>query len=586
VTFRVGLLFLTLIAAGSVPIDAQVRLRSTEVRLLRDAANRESEGDLDGAARILGQILEESPTSSGALFALERVLRASGRVGDLLPSVDRFLAADGSASGVRYMKLRVLTEVDSLSAVRAEAEEWIAEDPSNEAAYREVARIYERAFGPDEALALLRRGRSQTGDPAALALDLGDLSAHMGDRDVAIAEWALAVGEDGAQAVTVVRRIQGLPGEEAPDAGRRLVALVASSEELGKRRAAARIALDLGLGAEALELSQDVAGNLPDRDRETFLADVARRAREQDLVDVASWAYDELASVAASPTDRRQFDLRIVELALASGDTAGALDAQRRVAESYSPGSVDRRRAAAQTIRLESAEASPERLRGLLTDFRSAYPDAPELDDLAATVAAALNARDDASGAASVLEGIEGPRTSLERGYLLLDAGDLEAGRGALLLALTGLPPAQATSIIQFAALFDRVSPAGAELLAGAGVEEHRGNTEGAARALADGVGDLDEADRAPLLAEAARIAARGGAVELSADVNAMIVSEFPDAPEVGDASLALARYYAREPEGVDEAIRLLEDLITQRPNAAVVPDARLELQKLRAGSR
>jgi hypothetical protein len=99
-------------------------------------------------------------------------------------------------------------------------------------------------------------------------------------------------------------------------------------------------------------------------------------------------------------------------------------------------------------------------------------------------------------------------------------------------------------------------------------------------------VGDLDEADRAPLLAEAARIAARGGAVELSADVNAMIVSEFPDAPEVGDASLALARYYAREPEGVDEAIRLLEDLITQRPNAAVVPDARLELQKLRAGSR
>jgi hypothetical protein len=84
------------------------------------------------------------------------------------------------------------------------------------------------------------------------------------------------------------------------------------------------------------------------------------------------------------------------------------------------------------------------------------------------------------------------------------------------------------------------------------------------------------------VLAEAARIAGRGGADALAAEIRARIVAEYPDAPEVGEASLALARYHARTPFGVTEAIQLLEELITSRPNAAVVPDARVELEKLR----
>jgi len=45
-----------------------------------------------------------------------------------------------------------------------------------------------------------------------------------------------------------------------------------------------------------------------------------------------------------------------------------------------------------------------------------------------------------------------------------------------------------------------------------------------------------------------------------------------------------LARYRARTPDGVEQAIAILEELITTRPNAAVVPDARVELEKLRGG--
>ncbi len=68
----------------------------------------------------------------------------------------------------------------------------------------------------------------------------------------------------------------------------------------------------------------------------------------------------------------------------------------------------------------------------------------------------------------------------------------------------------------------------------------------------------------------------------IAADIRGVLIEQYPEAAEVAEASLALARYRARTPRGTDEAIRLLEDLIANRPNAAVVPDARVELQRLR----
>jgi hypothetical protein len=151
-----------------------------------------------------------------------------------------------------------------------------------------------------------------------------------------------------------------------------------------------------------------------------------------------------------------------------------------------------------------------------------------------------------------------------------------------LLLALTGLDPSEATPVIEFAGLLGRVSPAGAEALARAGVRAHRGEAGEAARTLAQEAAALEEEERAPILAQAARMASDGGAPRVAAEIRRTIVEDHHDAPEMAEASLALARFHARTPDGVEEAIRLLEDLITSRPNAAVVPDARVELQKLR----
>lgn len=582
---RLGCLGLALLLVGAPGLDAQVRMRNSEAQLLRESAARESRGDYDGAAEVLRELLERNPASSGGLFALERVLRQNGDVISILPTIDAFLEEQPRSSGVRSLKLRVLADVDSLDAVRRESEAWLDADAENVVPFREVSRIWERAFGVDEALGVLVRGREHLRDEDALSLEMGDLLATRGDVDGAAAEWARAVGRDAAQVSTVTRRVEGL-GSEADRAGPALVTALGDADDVGRRRAGARIALDLGYEDVALDLAQDVASDLSGRPRSTFLTDVARRARDGGLTEVASWAYDELGEEARSPTERRQFDLRIIDVSLAAGDTAAALEAQRRVVESFTPGSVDRRRASAQVIRLEGSRSDPDELREMLQDFRDEYPNAPELDDLAATVAGALQRRGDPAGAAAVLAGINGPRSSLERGYLLLDAGEIEEGRGALLLALTGLPPAEATSVIQFAGLLGRVSAPARAALAEAGVAAHRGNGGAAGETLAGLVSGFDPDERPSLLAEAARMAGAGGEDEVAAGIRARLVQEYPNASEVGEATLALAGFHARSIGGVDEAIRLLEDLIAGRPNAAVVPDARVELERLRQRGR
>jgi hypothetical protein len=182
-----------------------------------------------------------------------------------------------------------------------------------------------------------------------------------------------------------------------------------------------------------------------------------------------------------------------------------------------------------------------------------------------------------------VLDGLEGPRSTIERAYLLLAGGEVGAGQGALMAAVPGLPPSEATEVIQLAGLLGRVSPRGAQALAAAGVQEHLGRGGAAALTLADEAFGLPGPDQPMVLAEAARMADRSASGEAAAAIRRRLVEEHPDAPEVGEATLALARHLARERGSSEAAVRILEDLITRQPNAAVVPEARLELERLRS---
>jgi tetratricopeptide (TPR) repeat protein len=278
-------------------------------------------------------------------------------------------------------------------------------------------------------------------------------------------------------------------------------------------------------------------------------------------------------------------DVQVVRAALDAGRSDVAGEAEARALAGLPNGSPERRVLLARLIDVQSsrplAESSVERVE----TFRDEYPAAPELDRLVAGVAAALQERGDREAALRVLEGVAGPESSLERAYLMLDAREYQAAGEAFSVALSALAPADATSVIQLMTLIDRLQPAGRALVADAAVLERRGRITEALDLLRTGLGGaLPPPDQAALLAQGARLAEEGGMVDEAAELREELVTGHPDAPEVEEATLELARHRARRGGDVDGALRLLESLILTRPDAAVVPDARREMERLRGG--
>jgi len=234
------------------------------------------------------------------------------------------------------------------------------------------------------------------------------------------------------------------------------------------------------------------------------------------------------------------------------------------------------------SIRLGATEESVVEIRQRVRDFQSEFPGAPELDELAANLAWDLQGRGRMDEASAVLEGVDGPRSSLERAYILFAQGELETGSAALLVAVEGLPAGSATDVIELAAILDRVAPGTAAEVASSAAQAHRGQRAEAVSALLAAADAAAGPDRPPLLVLAARYADEGGWRDQAADLRVRLISDYPDDPGVPEATVALARYRADQPEGTEEAVRLLEDLILTNPTSPIVPHARRELQRLR----
>lgn len=555
-----------------------------ETALLRRASSLEWQGDLEGAEEVLTGLLLRKPTSSGALFSLERILRSRNRVARVLPWADRFLEAAPTASAPRYMKLRVLVEVDSLAALEPEARRWFAAEPHSPDPYREVARLYERALGPAAALEILDEGRWALKREELLAVEAGDLRLDLGDVEGAVGEWALALRDPEADVAGVVRRVERLDG--TPEvAGPVLEALGADGASTERRLAGIGLAVRLGMPGQARAAAERGIEALPRQELPAYLREVARVADAGGAPRLSLWALTALRERGDGAQGDLQAEARLAGAALSAGDTAAAVAAQLRLVRGLPSGTVERRRALGDLIRVESrwSGAPAGTLVTRLDAFLLEYPDAPEADALTATVSGGLMARGAEVDALAVLEGATGPRALQARAWLHFTRGEVAEGEETLSAALAGLDPDQATEVIQLLAALERLSPAGSEALARAvALGEQAGASAGQA-ALEAALETAVAGDRAPLRFQAARSAIAAGDSTAARRHLAALVDESPDAPEVPEALLLRARLLATRPEGVDAARELLTGLIVDRPDAAVVPDARRELERLGA---
>ncbi|MYC99776.1 MAG: hypothetical protein F4X13_10995 [Gammaproteobacteria bacterium] len=570
-------------ALAVAPATADGQLSSNEEsRLLREAARAESAGDYAASVEILTSLLAERPASSGAIFALERVLRAQGRVSQVLDPIDAFLAVDPVSTGPRYLKLRILLEVDSLAELRSAAQSWIAQNPASPDSYREVARVYERAFGGEEALSVLRRGQNRAGG-GVLAVEAGDVLLRLGRPLEALMEWAGALDGPDAQAPGALRRMVRTGGEHPGLASAVVRELAAEGASETRRRAAIEIALEARLQPEALSLAEEVAGDLPEREREGFLNAVLRLAEEKDADQLALWTLQQLRRETPRGSRARTLDRQIAVTSLVAGDTARALEARERYARGLPERSPERRRALAEMIRLETATGAPLALLDRFAAFREEFPNAPEADPLAVALSARFRENGDLETAAFVLEGVQGPLSAQERAWLALEASNRESARINLMLAARGLPATEATAIVQLIGVLDRVGEQAAALAGRVSIARQREGPDAAFSLVNETVHALPPDDQPPLLAMAARIADEIDQQGEAARLRESLAATFPESSEAPEAILQLARYRATTPTGVPAAIELLEELILARPNSAVVPVARRELERLRA---
>ena len=312
--------------------------------------------------------------------------------------------------------------------------------------------------------------------------------------------------------------------------------------------------------------------------------DVDIRTRLEELGDGAA----SVGAAVAAALLAESFTLPVLEvasaLALSAGDTTTALEARGRITELYPPGTTDRTSAWAEELRIRVAAGDPAEAAAALAAFREEHPGSSDLDELAATLAPRLLARGMRDEALAVLDGIEGPGAALERAFLLLEGGAYPDGIAALQAALPELAPSFATEMLDLALALSEVTTVGAVLVAKAAIARHRDRPDEVVRLVREEIDRVPAPDRPAILALGARAADQAALTGEATEFRRRIVADHPDAREYPEAALMLARAVAAEPGGRDEAMVILEALIVGHPDSPVVPGARRELDRIRAG--
>ena len=554
---------------------------SLERQLIREAASQEGRGNLVEAERIVRLILSANPTSDAGLIAAERIFKEQDKLEQILPLIDSYLEVDSDGSVARSLALETYQALGDLKSLKRSAETWLAVDGKRAESYRKVSEVFLEIYGKEEALKILQRGEKTLQSSSQFALTIGDLLVEMERFDSAVIAWAKGIGDDGSQTSAVIRRVVALGEEKQSSIELLLEELIEKPTTIARIRAATRIALEIGLVAEALEFAKVAVVGLEGQARRGFLTVLAKEAQEiKGGEKTAIWAYESMRDQALDQTEIRALNYRIVSASLKIGDMAKALETQYTIAESLPRGNPERRRVLADGLRMGTTREMTEQLLAL-REFKDEFPDSFEIDELSVQLAIVLDSEGQEALAETLLKGVEGPRSDLERGYLHLINAEIDMGKNSLMTAVSGLPPHQATAVLRLLDIIGRIQGNALEVVIRAAILEHRGYFMESLSELELSLNEIEPLAQPILLSFSARIAQKAGLNEKAAEFRRNIVDHYPESYEFPQASLELARFKGKFESGREEAIVLLENLIIALPSSAIAPLARRELQRL-----
>src|SRR5437870_2576687 len=542
----------------------------------------ERAGQYQRAATVYFTTLRGEPTNLAALLGLERVLPSLSRLPDLRPAAQRAAAASPRNVALRALLLRTYVALNEPDSARAVAQRWTAEQPRDEAPYREWAIALEDARRFDEARQVFLVGRRALGRPGVFGIELGELQERVGEWEGAAREWAAALSEAPAQLPSAASSLAEAPAEQRERVVR---AVLAGSKPL-ERRLAAELLLGWGQPERAWSVFAPTVAE-PSSDAAIALrrfADLANSGNTPDVRRVRALALARYAEMVPEPLAVRA-RAEAARAFLGAGDRVAARRVLAQVAaDSTAPPDAQ---ALAQSALVEALIDD-----GQLSEAATRLGAESRLseDDRAALrlkLARARIQRGELDLADSVLLADSSVDALALRGWVALYSGDMkeaqEMFRAAGPYAGDRRDATERSGVLALLQQLpgDRFPELGSALLLLA-----RGDSARAVQSLRLAAARLETRGsggegRADILLLAGRVAVRLDALQQQTALT--LFAEVAGTPGKSAAAPAAELEWARlllRQLKTAEAIAHLEHLILAYPESAVVPEARRELER------
>lgn len=529
------------------------------------------------AARYFIGALALRPADVGALMGLERVLPTLDRRAELGPLLSRALMADSSNIGILGIAVRTFATLGRGDSARKYTLRWAARAPDDEGPFREWAMaamdVRDRPQTKDAVFAARERLKA----PTALGPEYAQLLQMEGDLDGAVREWILAA-----------RAIPGLRGSAVILLGQATVAQRAAVRAALQREGSVDARRILGLllarWGESTDGAIAVRTALPDDKEQAIgllrsLLEELRGREDKPTVLARATALEAIAErQGGQPAVRTRLDA-----ARAYADAGNERDARRLLAviaaDSAAPAGMATTASSA-LLGVLLAEGKATEAEKVLHDLGTSL-DLDERERQTRRVAMAYARQGLFARAESLVVNDSSVSGFDLRGRLRLFAGDLNAASALLKVAgpydderETAVERVTLLTLLQ-AAKKDSLPALGAAMLA-----LERGDSAKAIDGLATLAGDLEPNGAAEARLLAGRLAlARRDTATASKLLKAADVAEAPATAAAARLDLARLAVLAGHP---DEARALLEKLILDFPESAVVPEARRMRDTLR----
>lgn len=552
-----------LLACGPLARVAEAQVAADTMAFYR-ALDLEAAGKFRDAVPLFRTALR---TSAGvnALLGLERVYAELGWSDSLVAPLDTLIAANPHEETYRTVQLRTLQSVGREADLRRAFDKWVHDMPNSAAPYREYARLLLQKNRSAAADSILARARQTLGTMKDLQFELAQARAAQGQWIESAQAWRQALTTADYLEQAAAYALAPTPSSTRDQIRQIFLALPI---EVPARRALADLEMSWGSPIDGWNALKGIP---PDSAAAEAWSEFAKRAEAEERWGLARDALESALRWRRTP----EIAVRAATAAINAGDPAAALRLAP-LGDAHGDSALAARSYLPLTVRAYSSLGRPAEAERLVNAFDRFL--APGVrNSLTRTIAWGWVRTGDMARARAALAatGAEGD-SSDAAGWLALYEGNLKSAR-TLLRGGTESSPELALALGLAARLkTDTAVAVGKAFLALAR------NDSAVAAAEFERAATVTPPVRSLLLFTAARIYAARNVDSSAVGLWKRIVEQEKDSPEAPQAELEWARLLRRRGDNAGAAARL-EHLILTFPQSSLVPQARRELDVVRA---